>query len=177
MHHPFLMGAAWHLTTRSIKNPQNSGKGPQRRLVTEQALAEVLARHEKKLLLVDGLPEEGPGTETGMLLGRFGMGVLVSLPKIDSVLGRVIFSESLFMCKEIHSNAENTSPCLSTADSLTLCPYFSRCYTLAHSTGSRCPYTLSFPSESSDPPHPQHVYHTILKNNLGNIKKVKQFEN
>lgn len=46
-------------------------------------------------LLVDGvLVPEGPGTEIGMLFGRV-VGVLVSLPKTNSVLNSVISSELL----------------------------------------------------------------------------------
>lgn len=55
---------------------------------------------------MDGVPEEGPGTEMGMFLGRV-VGVLVSLPKTNSDLSAIISSEFLLISIHIQGNAEN----------------------------------------------------------------------
>lgn len=55
---------------------------------------------------MDGVPEEGPGTEMGMFLGRV-VGVLVSLPKTNSDLSAIISSEFLLISTHIQGNAEN----------------------------------------------------------------------
>lgn len=56
-------------------------------------------------LLVDGVLEEGPGTEMGMLLGR-AVGVFVSLPKTNSVLRAVISSGFLLISINMQDNTE-----------------------------------------------------------------------
>lgn len=65
-------------------------------------------------LLVDGVPDEGPGTGTGMLLGSV-VGVFVSLPKTNSALSAVISSEFLLLSINTQDNIENMkhSPYLS----------------------------------------------------------------
>lgn len=57
-------------------------------------------------LLVDEVPEEGPATAMGRLLGR-AAGVLVSRPETNSVLSAITSSEFLLFSINIEDNTEN----------------------------------------------------------------------
>lgn len=61
---------------------------------------------KSRSLLVDGVPDEGPGTGTGMLLGSVA-GVFVSLPETNSALSAAISSESLLLSINAQDHTEN----------------------------------------------------------------------
>lgn len=108
-------------------------------------------------LLVDVVPEEGPGTEMEMLLGR--VGVLVSLPKTISVLSAVTFSGFLLISINIQDNTENMkhysyqSSNLSQIFLLYIFIYFSLSYSAISFTILSLLSNIKFFFEGSEPPH------------------------